>query len=693
MRRYQRGRVTAYNDPITRREEERRERFLEQVGQQLAKLGVGNATPPALQLPSNINPPPGGPPLPDHDHSRSGMGGDTLGDPSKIVKARGIWWYQGQIGVNTIAPGALLHVVGRSPASVGYRPDSTPTSTGWAVAGAALGHLAVDEVIADDDSTYILSNAAAPSITFEFSPITDPGTDVGWVLRIRAKKTIAAARTMAWTLTDTGPGGGTIASGNITLQGTAPGSAYTTENITLSAVQAAVMVNFTDIRLTLASAPGPAWASDDVRVTWTQLEAPMGGAGGKNVLIDASEGQTDDLTQWRDSTETALISVTSLGRLTIESGGSLRMVPNAALNRVPVSNATGDLTLTTLTLFGSIFDTTGTPLSGDIIYRNATSQWARLGIGGATQYLGVTASLPAWKTIAGTDVTGEALTRVDDTNVTLTLGGTPATALLRATSLTLGWTGQLAISRGGTGQSTALAAFNALSPLTTRGDLLTRDASNNIRLGIGAADTALRSNGTDPSWGKLSPAYMDDRTRAHYIAIEDFTQINGTTMTLTSTGTYPQRYRYYGFVDAPASSPQALHCQWRVPQDYVSGGTVSIFCAAETPAGGTVHVRFHYVPLTVPAEDVIAGQEQLVATRTTLTHTTSDLDLALLIADPRPFNDIGYLGRLTFGTALTGLTAGDLVEINVDRLTTDAGDTYAGTIRFIGLEIAYTADS
>ena len=44
-------------------------------------------------------------------------------------------------------------------------------------------------------------------------------------------------------------------------------------------------------------------------------------------------------------------------------------------------------------------------------------------------------------------VTPAALTKTDDTNVTLTLGGTPATALLEATSLTLGWTGTLADSR------------------------------------------------------------------------------------------------------------------------------------------------------------------------------------------------------------------------------------------------------
>lgn len=51
-------------------------------------------------------------------------------------------------------------------------------------------------------------------------------------------------------------------------------------------------------------------------------------------------------------------------------------------------------------------------------------------------------------------VTNAALTRTNDTNVTLTLGGSPNSALLAATSLTLGWTGTLAAARGGTGAST-----------------------------------------------------------------------------------------------------------------------------------------------------------------------------------------------------------------------------------------------
>ncbi len=59
--------------------------------------------------------------------------------------------------------------------------------------------------------------------------------------------------------------------------------------------------------------------------------------------------------------------------------------------------------------------------------------------------------------------TPAALTRTNDTNVTLTLGGTPATALLQAASLTLGWTGQLGLTRGGTNASLTAANGGVVS--------------------------------------------------------------------------------------------------------------------------------------------------------------------------------------------------------------------------------------
>ena len=56
-----------------------------------------------------------------------------------------------------------------------------------------------------------------------------------------------------------------------------------------------------------------------------------------------------------------------------------------------------------------------------------------------------------WAAPAGSSVTPAALTKTDDANVTLTLGGLPATALLQATSITVGWNGVLSAARGGFG--------------------------------------------------------------------------------------------------------------------------------------------------------------------------------------------------------------------------------------------------
>lgn len=46
-------------------------------------------------------------------------------------------------------------------------------------------------------------------------------------------------------------------------------------------------------------------------------------------------------------------------------------------------------------------------------------------------------------------------------------------------------TGNITIARGGTSATTALGAFNNLSPLTTKGDLLSHDGTNNVRVGVG----------------------------------------------------------------------------------------------------------------------------------------------------------------------------------------------------------------
>lgn len=149
---------------------------------------------------------------------------------------------------------------------------------------------------------------------------------------------------------------------------------------------------------------------------------------------------------------------------------------------------------------------TGSYAVGDTLYASATNVLSKLSgnITTAKQYLsqtgtGAASQAPSWATISGSDITGSALTKTDDTNVTLTLGGTPATALLRATSLTLGWAGQLSVPRGGTGLASV-----------AQGDLLYGSAANTLSA-LAKSATATRylaNTGTsnNPNWDQVNLA-------------------------------------------------------------------------------------------------------------------------------------------------------------------------------------------
>ena len=76
----------------------------------------------------------------------------------------------------------------------------------------------------------------------------------------------------------------------------------------------------------------------------------------------------------------------------------------------------------------------------------------------------------------------------------LTTSGGPVT-----TSGTITLAGTLAIANGGTGQTTATAAFDALAPTTTKGDIVVFDGTDNIRLAVGTNDYVLTADSTTAS--------------------------------------------------------------------------------------------------------------------------------------------------------------------------------------------------
>lgn len=109
---------------------------------------------------------------------------------------------------------------------------------------------------------------------------------------------------------------------------------------------------------------------------------------------------------------------------------------------------------------------------------------------------------------------------------------TTATALTSVGTIGTGaWQGTaVAIAYGGTGQATAAAAFNALSPLTTKGDILGY-GTGNARLGVGTNGQCVVADSSQTlgiKWGSPAGtfAYLSSNTSAY----------GGTNSTLSFTG-------------------------------------------------------------------------------------------------------------------------------------------------------------
>lgn len=255
--------------------------------------------------------------------------------------------------------------------------------------------------------------------------------------------------------------------------------------------------------------------------TWSTATYPAASGAVGNVL-------TSDGTNW-------ISSAASGGTVTSVSGTANRITSTGGTTPVIDISAAyvGQASITTLgtittgvwqgTLIGETFGGTGqsTYTLGDTLYSSAANTLAKLA-GNTTavkQYLsqtgtGAVSAAPSWATVDGSDITGAALTKTDDTNVTLTLGGTPATALLRAASLTLGWTGLLSLARGGTNKNitpdngalvyTDADSFELLAATATAGQIPRSGANSaptwstaTYPAAAGASGNVLTSDGTN----------------------------------------------------------------------------------------------------------------------------------------------------------------------------------------------------
>jgi hypothetical protein len=140
------------------------------------------------------------------------------------------------------------------------------------------------------------------------------------------------------------------------------------------------------------------------------------------------------------------------------------------------------------------------------------------------QYVGTVTSVGGTGTVNGITLTGTVTS-----SGSLTLGGT-----LSGVNLASQVTGTLPIANGGTGQTSAVAAFDALSPLTTKGDLVVNNGTNDVRLAVGTNGYLLTADSTASEGVKWAAAPVST-------TVADDTSTNATyypTFSTSTSGTY-----------------------------------------------------------------------------------------------------------------------------------------------------------
>lgn len=401
------------------------------------------------------------------DISQSAVVGSTIlnvangGTGRASLTNHGVLIGAGTSAITQLAAAAAGTVLTGQGASSDPSFSSTPT---LGVAGTTLGTLA----FAGSTSGTVTVQPQATAGTFNFNLPTTAGTS-GYVLTSAG----GGASPMTWT---------------------APGS-----------LAVALIVGSTAI----TSGTTTRVLYDNAGTLGEYAQVPLS-VGGTNASLTASNGGI----VYSDASAMAILAGTATAGQIVRSGSSA--APSWSTSTYPATSAAGTvlasgtantITATATPTLGIAGTTLGTlALTGNTsgtvtLTPQAAAGTPTLTFPNASGTFAVSATSPITlnTTTGAIGITAAALTKTDDTNVTLTLGGSPTTALLAATSLTLGWTGQLALTRGGTAASLTASNGGIVYSTSSAMAILSGTATANQHLASGASGAPSWTTATYPA--------------------------------------------------------------------------------------------------------------------------------------------------------------------------------------------------
>lgn len=226
--------------------------------------------------------------------------------------------------------------------------------------------------------------------------------------------------------------------------------------------------------------------------------------------------------------------------------------------------------------------------------------------------------------------------------------------------------GTLSIAKGGTGQTTQTAAFDALAPTTTKGDIIAHDGTDNLRLPVGTNNQVLMADSTQATGIKWADSGSGGAGELNVItnpsaasSVTDWTA--GTSHTRTQiTSSSP--------LDPTVATALQLAATASVAESSTSGVYWSIATMPSALLNKKLKVEFY---VTVPSSDV--WRLSVYAGSTRLALSTDSSSVTTLPA--------GFTGKFTAYFDTTSATA---YSVNWTKTTHTSGNNMIMTSVIVG---------